>query len=369
MSSVVIEHTLGDVWVERDGDKKKVAVKFGPESKPFRLRDGDAVVTGKDGYVVAIAEQKEGKYRSSLSLAPSSKVTLAISTTISNIKVEKGIVSAVTNAPLDIPFVNVNYIFEEYPDAGGDTIFSMIKVEAESIVFANRGFPVEIVHVYSGKTERLMSNEQVTATSEEFVLSSEIDKDIRTVFAKFMELNQSKIDALTQEMQLGFYRSLEEAQEGIVEGMEEGLSYISLEGLESFIAGWEKGLEEDLKDMSPTLKKKAEPLVKDALKHWKELTEGLIERKKGISGRKKEKEDAEKIIKEIQKNLSPILIAQHEKRLRQYLKLTKSDQEDEKENSTEEEKESTEMEKKLDELNKEVEEGLEKLSEEIDNGS
>lgn len=154
MSAVAIEHTLGKVFVKRDGNKQAVDVKFSPDTNTFSLKDGDTVITGKNGYVVEICEYKDGKYSSQICLCPNSQLTLEITTTISKIHLKKGSFRLSTNAPLKIPFLNVEYVFEEFPQlqsTGKNEIFSLVKITDNKVVFANKGFPVDLVHKKTDK--------------------------------------------------------------------------------------------------------------------------------------------------------------------------------------------------------------------------
>lgn len=371
MSAVAIEHTLGKVFVKRDGKKQAVDAKFTPDADTFSLKDGDRVITGKDGYVVEISEYKDGKYSSQICLCPNSQLTLDITTTISKIHLKKGSFRLLTNAPLEIPHLNVEYIFEEFPQlqsTGKEKIFSLVKISDKKVIFANKGFPVDLVHKKTNKKVRLKANEQVVATPEKIKKEKEVSQDMQNILSKTMEIAQNKINSLTMEMQLGYYQSLEETQNEMAKALKNNLNQYSLASLKLIINGWENGLKKELEQMSVPLKGKTKPLIEAAIKQWKELAPELIKQKKGSENKKEKdiKENIEELIKEIRRTLPGKLAAEHEERLRQYLKLTKSKTKKKKSKKKKTKSKQTELDKKLNKLNKEVEEGLAKLSKEIE---
>ncbi len=370
MSAVVIEHTLGKVFVKRDGKKQTVDAKFSPESNPFSLKDGDTVITEKDGYVVEVSEYKDGKYSSQICLCPNSQLTLDISTTISKIKLEKGSFRLATNAPLEIPYLDVAYIFEEFPQlqsTGKGEIFSLVKITDDKVIFANKSFPVDLVHKKSDKKVRLKANEQAAATPEKIKKEEEVSQNMQNILSKTMEIGQNKINSLTMEIQLGYYQSLQETQQEMIKALKNNLNQYSLASLKSIINGWGEGLEKELAQMPAPLKEKAKPLVENAIKQWAELTPNLIKLKAKSEDKGKDiKENIEELIKELRKNLPGKLAAEHEERLRQYLKLTKRKTKKKKPKKKKAKSKPTKLDKKLNKLNKEVEEGLAKLSKEIE---
>lgn len=181
-----------------------------------------------------------------------------------------------------------------------------------------------------------------------------------------MEISQNKINNLTLEIQLGYYQSLEETQKEMVKAFKNNLKQYSLANLKSIINGWEKGLKKELEQTSSPLKQETKPLIENAIKQWEEITPDLIKQKMKSDNKKAKdiKENIEELILELRKNLPGKLAAEHEERLRQYLKLSKSKSEKKKTKKKTKSKQ-TELDKKLNKLNKEVEEGLAKLSKEI----
>jgi hypothetical protein len=193
MSAVAIDHTLGKVIVKRGKKEHKVEVKFGPDKKPFPLKDGDTVITGKDGYVSQICQYKDGKYNSQIFLGPDSELSLEISTIISQINLKQGLFRLSTNAPLEMPFIKVKYIFDEFPQAqstGKTEVFSLIKVEKDKVIFGNKSFPVDLIHKETDKIIRLMANEQAIATPEKIEKEEEISSAVKEVLTKTMKINQ-----------------------------------------------------------------------------------------------------------------------------------------------------------------------------------
>jgi hypothetical protein len=204
MTAVAIDHTLGKVIVKRDKKEHKVEVKFDPDKKPFPLKNGDTVITGKDGYVSQICQYKDGKYNSQIFLGPDSKLSLEISTVISKINLQQGLFRLSTNAPLEIPFVKVKYIFDEFPQAqstGKTEIFGLIKVEKDKIIFGNKSFPVDLIHKKTSEKIRLMANEQIIATPEKIEKEEKISPEVKKILTKTMKINQDKIDKMVAEHQ------------------------------------------------------------------------------------------------------------------------------------------------------------------------
>ncbi len=370
MSAVAIEHTLGKVFVKRDGKKQAVDVKFTPDTDPFSLKNKDTVITGKDGYVVEISEYKDGKYSSQICLCPNSELSLDITTTISKIQLKKGSFRLATNAPLEIPHLDVEYIFDEFPQlqsTGKEEIFGLVKITDNKVIFANKGFPIDLVHKETNNKIRLKPNEQAVATQKKIKKEEEIGQDMQNILSKTMEIGQNKVNNLTMEIQLGYYQSLEETQKEMAKALKNNLNQYSLGSLKSIINGWEKGLKKELEQMSSPLKDKAKPLVEDGIKQWKGITRELIKQKKESEGKEKNiQKNTEELIKELRKNLPGKLAAEHEERLRQYLKLTKSKTKKKESKKKKTKSKQTELDKKLSKLNKEVEEGLAKLSKEIE---
>ncbi len=201
-SEVFIDHVLGDVFVERGKEKKKVEAGLVSDSKSFRLQDGDKVVTGEDGYIVSIAERKKGKYSSYFKIGCNSEVSFNINTAISKIEIEKGWIVVETNAEIKAPLVEIRRVKDKEMkgSADGDSVFVLIKVEKEKVKVANKGFPVEVIHKKKDKSGRLMGHEQATATPSKLNFKSDADKDVRSILSKFMELDESMANSVTNQV-------------------------------------------------------------------------------------------------------------------------------------------------------------------------
>jgi hypothetical protein len=201
-SGVFIDHVLGEVFVRRGKEKKEVEAGLVSDLGSFHLQDGDKVITGKDGYVVSIAERKKGKYNSYFKIGCNSEVFLNINTSISKIDIRKGWIVVETNAEIEAPLVEIKRVEDKEMkgSADGDSVFVLIKVENEKVKVTNKGFPVEVIHKKKDKSVRLMGHEQATATSSKLKLKSDADKDVRSILSKFMELDSSLADSVTNQV-------------------------------------------------------------------------------------------------------------------------------------------------------------------------
>ncbi len=199
-SSVFIDHVLGEVFVERGKEKKEVNAKLTSESGSFHLEDGDKIVTGKDGYVASTAEREKGKYSSSFKVGCNSEILLNISTTTSKIKVGKGWIVVETNAKIEAPLVEIKRASGENTEKN-NSMFVLIKVEQERVKIANKGLPINVIHKKTGEEVQLTGHEQATATPSDLNLKSDADQDVRSILSKFMELNESLANSVTDKVQ------------------------------------------------------------------------------------------------------------------------------------------------------------------------
>jgi len=369
MSKVRIEHTTGDVSVERDGEGYQVSVTFEPESEGFSLEDGDTIVTGADGYVTSVAEYAMGKYDTTIDICPQSRVNLDIGNVITGVHIERGLCRLFTNCPLDIPYLHLEYLFEQYPQfEGQDQAVLLVKVEKGQSLLGSLGVPVRVRHA-GGEAFKLMPYEQVRATPDGAVHQDHLSSKLEEAFQQIQMLEEQKVNGVVSEQRLLYYRALEKSQQEMAVGLREGLSFISEEALRGYLDAHMEELRSDLDGLSPAIQKEAEPLLRQAIAQWSQIREELLKEKirRGDSWKEKDIAEIREAIEEIKSLFPPREARRFEKRLTQYIDLLEGEEDNAPTTPTSDPaEEPSELERRLLEMDREIEAGLEELSQQID---
>lgn len=371
MSKVRIEHTTGDVFIRRDGKRSQVSATFGPDSEGVSLEDGDAILTGADGYVTSVTEYTMGKYSTTIDICPKSHIVLDIGKVITGVHIERGLCRLFTNCPLDIPFLRLDYLFDQYPQfEGQDQAVLLIKVGEGETVLGSVGVPVRVTHA-GGEALELMPYEQVRATPDDVSYQDGLSPELKQAFQQIQALEERKVNGVFAEQRLLYYRALEESQRQMAVGLRDGLSFISEEALRGYLDAHMEELRGDLGNLSPDIQEAAAPLLRQAIEQWSQIREGLLEEKirQGDSWTEKDIAEIREVIEEVKSLFPPREARRFEKRLSQYIDVLQEEAGESSSPSAEVSAEPTELERRLAELDKEVEEGLADLSEEIESGA
>lgn len=154
---VRIYRTIGEVYLERRGEKSKIEAV--PPQRSVRLMDGDKVITGREAYVVDLRDGLAGGFRSRVSIFPDSEVVFGISGgVIARAELRRGLFRIITGG------THVVTPTAELKNAGAFWI--EISPDGTAVV-GSEAFPIEVVHRKTGRSTFVPPNRQITITSEE----------------------------------------------------------------------------------------------------------------------------------------------------------------------------------------------------------
>jgi len=263
MSKVRLKQTAGNVFIQSNGEKKKVEAKIPDEledldtlaelygSNTVPIHDGDMIITEKDSYAINIQDENDPDY-TALSLFPNSKARVSIrGKEITEVELMKGLFRVETKNPIQFPLAEIRYL----DDA---TQILYIEVKDEEVSISLVASQVEVAHEKSDKKVRLQMKEQATLTPSDIEGPLEVDQKFKDAYkiqrkfeAKLFDLHEDASFLQQKAMIIEIERTIEDNKQDIKEIQEEGGNIpkqmiIGVEQLERQLAQAKKEYNEEL---------------------------------------------------------------------------------------------------------------------------
>jgi hypothetical protein len=375
MSRIVITDTVGEVFIYRENEKKKVTATRYKRSRT--VKNKDIIETGEKSYALGVGEYVVTSNPVKIDVFPNSKVQLMTKPGEKKIIPIKGLLQIFTNWPVELPFTELTYTHKKY-DYSDDSIF-MIEKEPNKIIIASHigSTPLIVKHTILNKEVKITNYQQAVLTKEAIKLE-DVNEKYREAFRSVRDRQYKQIDEIVNQQLLMFYQNLCRFQKQMAAGIEWAINLMTREEVIDYVNTWEKNLKKSLRDMPSEIREEGEEDIKKAIEEWQEHREYLLELK--FSGKNKklygmEGEEYLDLINEIKQYLPQEVYEENIRVYKQYQKIINRAQEDgeiekspQKEKIKEKKKKTkpkTELDLKQDKLNQEIEEGLAQLESEI----
>ncbi|HDP69711.1 MAG TPA: hypothetical protein ENN38_02750 [Actinobacteria bacterium] len=189
---VTIEHTIGDVFLIRNGKKREITAV--PFKKPVKLKDSDIIITGAKSYVSGLWDEPgTNKTGTGITIFPNSELVLGIKGIIRKIELIEGLFRIVTEKEAITPTTELRF-------PQGNTAFWIDVSKDGSTVVASESVPMEVVHKRTKKGVLIGFKQQVTVTNDDILEPCGLDQRFKEAYKVWESLEQSKAKFLYGDM-------------------------------------------------------------------------------------------------------------------------------------------------------------------------
>jgi len=297
MSGVIASHTSGDVFIVRKNVKKKISAIYPYE--PVKLKDGDRVITGSNGYIVSITDEG-GKYATWMDICPNTEMVLRLKNNkmIVGIDIKKGTCYLRTSCPITVPLAEIVYPL-------GASNF-MVRVEPRAVFVAADATPLIIRHKASGKEVQIFPNQQVVVTKRGISGPHSVDEDFKREYRAIQAVRAGYLDRVTKEQIIELYRNIPKQIEGIIEALESQLWIIGKDGFLRILDSLERSIIEAPRFVREAL---GDEFIRDITKRLKKAKKKVLEYDDSKLSIKRDIDELEKVVKEAEQTLPPRIVA------------------------------------------------------------
>lgn len=199
MSKVKLYQTSGDVFVNSDGEKRKVKAEvpekiddietlvdlYGKNTIP--IKNNDVIITEQDSYAINIQDENDPDY-TVVSLFPNSKAKVSVKgREITEVNLDDGLFRVETKNPIHLPLAEIEYLDDS-------THFFYIEVQNNQVSISLVSGHAEITHKDLGEKVKLQMKEQATLTPDSIEGPLEVDQKFKDAYKKQREFESRFYD-------------------------------------------------------------------------------------------------------------------------------------------------------------------------------
>lgn len=192
MTDVTISYTIGDVYLVRSLNKRKIeAIPF---KKSVKLKDGDSIITNAQSYVDDLWDKPgTNQTGTGITMFPNSELVLGIKGIIRKIELIKGLFRIVTEKEVITPSAELRF-------PQGNAPFWVDVSKDGVVVVASEAAPMEVIHKKTKKGVVIGFKQQVAVTQEDILEPCGIDQRFKEAYKLMETLEQSKAKFLYGDM-------------------------------------------------------------------------------------------------------------------------------------------------------------------------